>query len=954
MIESYHIFDDIEQPVCVCHQVTNQIIYYNQAFLAISHQKLERKRLLSIKQGTYRIQIYQSVSTCQESVLDTFFTLVQASCQTDLSIDWILEFIGQTFQCQRVYVFEKESENSFSNTYEWCNENVVSQQYQLQSEPIETFLWWYEAFDKSSSLILNDVEEIKESYPLAYATLKSQNISSLMAIPLKENDEIYAFLGVDDFYSDKKDELVQFLKIASFYISLNLKHHKMIKELKYSCYHDNLTGAFNRNALQKLCEQTMSYQTIGVVYCDVTSLKKVNDFYGHDQGDQLILSWYGILKDIFSKDLIYRLGGDEFLVVCLNLTQEQFLSLIQTLEKRVNQDATHLAYGSVWSQDFNCSIIKLMEQADQIMYDNKREYYCQAGKKYDRNLSYYPKQSSFYDVGTKFDRYYKQNYFNLDSVLKSLSFENCPVYLYFGDLQNDVFYINDNMKERFDFENNLVPHLLQEWGKRIYLQEDIEKYYQDIDKILTGQKDVHDLRYRIKDANEKIIWVHCQGLIQRNQQGQPIFFSGCVTVQDYEFMIDRLTNFPQQNAAMSKIIDLHSSYEDVNVIGFSLNYFHFINETFGRKYADRLLMNIANRLNYNFGKEVYFYCLNGLKYMAIIDPSSSLAVEDVVSQLHSIVHQEYHEFGAPVHYPCSTGVLNIKCDDDIGKLLENIMNVISMAKENPQELLAIYSHEKIIESQKHAKMMMELHRCVKNHCEGFRLVMQLIVSTETEQICGGELLLRWTYENQDISPQEFIPMLEKSNLIIPVGKWIVEKAMKIAKRVIAVCPDFKISMNISYLQILDETLIEHIENLLDIYQINGNIFNIELTETHFDDTPEKLQKFMKAAKLNGIRISLDDFGKGYSSLNLLLKYPLDVVKLDRSLLQEVVYSSDKEKFIKSVVYACHQFGKQVCIEGVETYEEMNIAKRTCCDYIQGYYYYKPSEIKDVLEKLSCQ
>ena len=121
---------------------------------------------------------------------------------------------------------------------------------------------------------------------------------------------------------------------------------------------------------------------------------------------------------------------------------------------------------------------------------------------------------------------------------------------------------------------------------------------------------------------------------------------------------------------------------------------------------------------------------------------------------------------------------------------------------------------------------------------------------------------------------------------------------------------------------------------------------IELTETHFDEMPDYLEHFIERCDKAGISFVLDDFGTAYSSLHMLLQYPADLIKLDRTLMCELTSSTEKLNFMMSIIYACHRFGKKVCVEGVETQEELQIVRQTECDFIQGFYFYKPLELPD--------
>lgn len=164
-------------------------------------------------------------------------------------------------------------------------------------------------------------------------------------------------------------------------------------------------------------------------------------------------------------------------------------------------------------------------------------------------------------------------------------------------------------------------------------------------------------------------------------------------------------------------------------------------------------------------------------------------------------------------------------------------------------------------------------------------------------------------------------------------------------------PDFLLSFNVSYLQILDDSFLPFMKQTLEAVGLSGRNLMVELTETHFDEMPKRLKEFVAACQEMGMRFALDDFGNGFSSLQMLFKYPVNVVKLDRTLMNEITHSQENMDFIMSIIYACHRAGKKVCVEGVETDSELLAVRRTDCDMIQGYYFYKPLELSVLLERI---
>ena len=304
--------------------------------------------------------------------------------------------------------------------------------------------------------------------------------------------------------------------------------------------------------------------------------------------------------------------------------------------------------------------------------------------------------------------------------------------------------------------------------------------------------------------------------------------------------------------------------------------------------------------------------------------------------------------GLPVHHPCSFAVMEYpQANRAPADFLEDMISLLKVAKHDPK---LPYSDDSAtnIEKIKHiSNMALALSRDVLRGMEHFRIVIQPVVSAETGHVVGGEALLRWNFEGKDISPGIFIPMLEKESLIQIAGRWVFEQAVCSCMRLIAHIPDFYLTFNVSLHQLSDRQFTDFMKSMMEKYHLDGSHLVAEMTESCMDEQPEHLIHFVNTCRAMGMGIALDDFGSGYSSLRMLLQYPSSMIKLDRSLLGEMTESADKMNFISSIVYACHRFGKKVCMEGVETIVQNLLIKESGCDMIQGYYYYRPMEVEDM-------
>lgn len=554
---------------------------------------------------------------------------------------------------------------------------------------------------------------------------------------------------------------------------------------------------------------------------------------------------------------------------------------------------------------------------------------------------------------TPFQTFVRHNYFDEEAFFKSVAIPEAPYYLYFGDLQSNLYYISDNMRDDFGFESNIVQDLIEKWGKLISDDQDRLLYHQDLSRMLEQKQDVHSLRYRVTDRKGYSMWVHCRGIVKwSSDRSVPLFFSGCVARLESDFSLDAVTGFLREQAALNELVMLGVKNIQAHIIGFGLNQFADINDSKGREVGDQVLRMIACDLREELGGWYTFYRLDGIRFMAVSKPENPCEIQETVRRIRRVIDACYSEQRVTSKQSVAVGVMRFPEDGSSPQeILEHTMTLISIAKLNPDLEYCEFSEDMIAKKRDKSTMALKLNECVERGVQDFRIVIQPIVCRESGRVIGGETLLRWKYRGQDVSPIVFIPLLEKTRMILPVGKWIFEQVVAACKQAISWQPDFLLSFNVSYLQILDDSFLPFMRRTLEKWKLPGHHLMLELTETHFDELPKRLQEFVAECLKMGIKFALDDFGNGFSSLQMLLKYPVNVIKLDRTLMSEITHSKENLDFIMSIVYACHRSGKQVCVEGVETDDELTIVRQTDCDMIQGFYFYKPLELERFYEVL---
>lgn len=297
----------------------------------------------------------------------------------DDSLDVALEYLGKALNGERTYIFERNKEGGDDNTYEWTSNGVTAEKDNLQDLPPEVCAGWYRKFSNNQSIEIEDLEDIKERDPNLYGVLKPQNIHSLAVVPLYADNKVIGFYGVDNPPSDMLEYATNMLQIMGHFIVSCLKRRNLVRQLQEMSYTDQLTKLGNRYAMNEYVKHLQPQDSVGVVYCDITGLKQVNDSAGHDAGDKLILRACECLEETFGGYGLFRIGGDELLAICPQMSKEELQGAITRFKESMRQYEVVIAVGEVWHENSDVSMEMLLAQAESRMYKDKTEYYKHVG-----------------------------------------------------------------------------------------------------------------------------------------------------------------------------------------------------------------------------------------------------------------------------------------------------------------------------------------------------------------------------------------------------------------------------------------------------------------------------------------------------------------------------------------------------------------------------------------------
>lgn len=895
-----------------------------------------------------------------ENILNACLQRLFTASDPDSALELMMAYLGETFQCDRVDIFEIGKNHRTSNTYEWCKEGVASRRGVLQDLSPADIAYWEEMFQSGNTATIGDVEELRQKYPNTYSLLKPQGIHTMAAGAIWEGSELRGLLSADNVPSEFFFTLTPILNVLGYFVAAQLKRRDLYRRLNELSYRDMLTGAYNRNALYTHSAGFQSMRNLGVLFCDISGLKNINDTCGHHQGDEAIRQCFHLLQESLNTQWIYRTGGDEFVAIYPNVGAATLREEEARLRQTVLKGPHHIAVGSAWSNQKPLDLEALFAQADKQMYQDKEDYYTsnwivrgrerrqiQTTPESDQKLL---RQQS---GDSTLDRFLSATYHDFRAFLTSLAQDNGSSYFFFGDMQKDVYYISDNMRDNFGFDSNVVPGLCWVWEERISNTQDKERYHKDMERLLEKKERIHDLRYQVRNAEGKIVWIRCYGIVEWDEQREkPLFFSGRITQQNERFVIDSVTRFPREPVMLQQLKHLEPG-EHCRVLGFCLNNVYEINATRGRAYTDGLIRKIAEVLVRTLGEKMTFFRLDGMRCAALISPACTDTVETLIEQVREIVREHYSLYGITVRYPCAFAYLEYVPERDTpADFVADMVTLIRVARHEPNSTYVDAAAGKLWKIEETSSISLELGRDVMNGMQNFRVVVQPLVDLREGKLIGGEVLLRWRFRERDVPPAVFIPILEQENLMLSVGRWVFDQAARSCVRMLSYDPELYLSVNISRRQLADAGLPAFIQETLEKYQLDGRHLAVEMTESCMDGQQERVKTFTEVCRKQGIQVALDDFGSGYSSFRVLMQCPCGTIKLDRHLLWEMEDSEEKKNFVSSIVYACHHFGKQVCMEGVETSYQEQIAREAECDILQGFYHYRPMEVDQIYQLLS--
>ena len=775
------------------------------------------------------------------------------------------------------------------------------------------------------------------------------------------------------------------------------------QELKVQTERDYLTGLYNSQTVkQKIAEKLAQgvAENAYVVVTDIDEFSNINDTMGHLFGDAILCTFADSLTEFFPEGIMGRTGGEEFLIYMERLESSEILDRVEKLNKRFeriragesDEIKVTASFGFARCGQGKNSLEKLEKQADTALVFLK-ENAKGTVMVYDDNMSSKMVQRS---KKTPIKESHER-VIHTEGDLLSYAYE---LFDTMKDLKGVIRLLSDMVTRFFHFQDiiyvrrqpNLSMKMLFHWGEnntQQFYEDRTLEYADEIDwKNLLFQdweKD-HVVLLESDFVGENVNGAKSMLSIRVDEGGQDGYII-CIDRKETkswedelptlhrlgEFVIRRYMQLKEKQIKEAEA-EFRTKYDWVTGLSNYSNFLNFCNDYVVEHQEQKLALVYTDFTNFQFINEVHGYAEGDKvlqEYAKVLGDGSGIfharVTADRFVSLYEFrnlefLRKEILELGegfcqmANMKYEhCRLGMAAgiAEVDKNLESIALNVDNANVARKSAKQDLsveVVIYTQALRDELQKQMEIVANMGEALK--AGEFVVFLQPKINMFTDKVIGAEALVRWFKpDGTRVSPGDFVPIFEKNGFITQIDFEILRQVLVMQQeRLRQGKPIVKISVNFSRKHQENPNYIRQLDEMLAKYEVPTKSLEIEITESVFMYDLKPLTENITQLKQRGLSISIDDFGAGYSSLNVLSKVKADIVKLDRQFLLDVEMEKDNytADFLQIMINMIQQLGFKVLAEGVETEEQVDLLKNAGCSLAQGYYYAKPMPVDEFL------
>ncbi|MBQ4379104.1 MAG: GGDEF and EAL domain-containing protein [Treponema sp.] len=550
----------------------------------------------------------------------------------------------------------------------------------------------------------------------------------------------------------------------------------------------------------------------------------------------------------------------------------------------------------------------------------------------------------------------------LEGILTILN-QCCDSFLYEYDLTKDTFFISNLARNIFNFPEEKMENASKELMKIVY-SEDQACLLADLDALKAGKKTEHSLDYRWNNKNGKPVWIRCRGKILPNDNPEHRVLIGEVSLVADEDKTDLLTGLATESQLRIDFGSVWTKKQCVSgfILKIDIDNLGAINEQYGVMTGDVIISKVGDCCRKVCSGIAKAYKLSSDEFICMnLTGKSALVAQKMYENLRREIAEAEHGLGYDIIFTVSGGMVAFMNDNSqLDGLMRKVNYSLASAKKNGRNNLSTFNAVDYTQHLKTLDFQEKIRDSIRNDFAGFELYYQPVVDATNLyldadktvlNVIGCEALIRWTCPGYGIlTPDEFIPILERTGMIVSVGRWILRTAFMQCAEWNHLQKDFHVSVNLSYIQVKKSDVIRDVETALLVSDVNPKNVTLELTESGYIDNGDELQALTEAFANLGVNVDIDDFGTGYSNLRYLQYLKATTLKLDYTFVQKATGGNEGDrKIIKHITQMAHELGMQVCMEGIEEKSDIEKLIEYAPDKFQGFYFGRPCNNVDFRE-----